>query len=473
MTAVLFATSEVRPLIKTGGLGDVSAALPTALRKIGIDCRILMPGYTQVMDTFIDYREAARFHELPHFGTATLLEGRLPDSEVPLYVIHSPEHYLRDGGPYQDAAGRDYPDNPWGFALLARVAAILAGSGTPLEWRPDLLHCNDWQTGLAPAYLHFSRQPAPTVMTIHHLAYQGVFPADLVARLGLPPESYGAEGVEYYGSLSFLKAGLYFADRLTTVSPTYAREIQCAPLGMGMQGLLHSRRDHLSGILNGIDTANWNPEGDAYLNCRYSARALAGKQRCKEALQNETGLEVDPDAPLLGLVSRLANQKGLDWVLETSVSFLARGAQLVVLGTGEEKIERGLRKLARANPGRVAVHIGYDEALSHRIEAGIDMFLMPSRFEPCGLNQMYSLRYGSIPIVHATGGLKDTVREGVTGFVYHKPDAYNLWLAIERALARFEDKAAWRKMMLAGMKQDLSWEKSAREYAAVYAGLAA
>jgi starch synthase len=473
MPSILFATSEARPLIKTGGLADVSGALPNALKHIGIDCRILLPGYRQVMAALPDLRQVAYFHELPNFGNVTLRQGTLPGSEVPVYVIDSPWHYQRDGGPYQDATGLDFPDNAWRFGLLSRIAALLASPESPLDWRPDLLHGNDWQTGLAPAYLHYAGHSTPTVMTIHNLAHQGIFPPEMVEELGLPPESFDISGVEYYGNLSFLKAGLYFADWITTVSPSYAHEIQHAHLGMGMQGLLFERRHSLTGIINGIDTADWDPANDPHLRHPYSARATAGKKQCKQALQEEMGLTVDPHAPLFGVVSRLANQKGLDWILAVAPGILDRGGQLVVLGTGEKPIEKALRKLAQSRPGQMAAFIGYDEALSHRIEAGIDIFLMPSRFEPCGLNQMYSLRYGSVPVVHATGGLKDTVADGVTGFVYHKANAHNLWLTIERALALFADKPAWRKMMLAGMQQDFSWENSARQYAELYGRLLA
>jgi len=473
MTSILFATSEARPLIKTGGLADVSGALPAALREIGVDCRILLPGYRQVMAALPDLTEIARFDELPHFGNIRLLEGRVPASETPVYVIDSPWHYLRDGGPYQDKLGQDFPDNAWRFGLLSYLAALLAGPDSPLPWRPDLLHCNDWQTGLAPAYLHYAGHRVPSVMTLHNLAHQGIFPPALVAELGLPAESFAVDGVEYYGNLSFLKAGLFFADWITTVSPSYALEIQGADLGMGMHGLLASRRERLTGILNGIDTADWNPSSDLNLKCDFSARATSGKRRCKQALQIEMGLAGEPNAPLFGVVSRLVHQKGLDWVLAVAADILRQGGQLIVLGTGEKVIEQALRNLARNHPGQVAAFIGYDESLSHRIEACIDIFLMPSRFEPCGLNQMYSLRYGAVPIVHATGGLKDTVRDGVTGFVYDQADAEGLRQTIARALALFADKPAWRKMMLAGMNQDFSWDKSARQYATLYARLLA
>ncbi|MDD5366154.1 MAG: glycogen synthase GlgA [Gallionellaceae bacterium] len=468
MKTVLFATSEARPLIKTGGLADVSGALPAALRELGIDCRLLLPGYHAVLAALDNAQEVARFTGLPGLVDSRLLLGAMPDSGVPVYVIDAPAYYLRAGGPYHDAGGVDYTDNAERFGLLSRIAAILCTAESPLEWRPDLLHCNDWQTGLAPAWLHFAGHPVPSVMTIHNLAFQGIFPPALVARLGLPPESFQIDGVEYFGSLSFLKAGLFYADRITTVSPSYAEEIRQEPLGMGLQGLLTTRADQLTGIINGIDTADWNPAGDPHIGSAYSSRALTGKRRCKEALQTDLSLEISPLAPLFGVVSRLTSQKGLDWIIQVAPGIIDRGGQLAILGTGDKAIESALRELVAAYPGRISATIGYDEGLSHRIEAGADIFLMPSRFEPCGLNQMYSLRYGTVPIVHATGGLKDTVEDEVTGFVFHDASAHGLWLAIEQALALHADKGAWKRLMQAGMSRDFSWERSAREYLNLY-----
>jgi starch synthase len=465
---ILYATSEAQPLVKTGGLADVSGALPPALRDIGLDCRLLMPGYPAVMNKLGTAVVVARFAGLPGGMEARLLVGTMPDSDTPLYVVDAPQAYTRGGGPYQDAHGQDFPDNALRFAVLGQVAARLAAPSSPLDWRPDILHCNDWQTGLAPAYLHYLGRPVPTVMTVHNLAYQGIFPPPTLPRLGLPAESFSIQGVEYYGNLSFLKAGLYYADRITTVSPTYAEEIQREPLGMGMQGLLASRGENLRGILNGIDTGEWNPSSDLHLPDAYSSRAPAGKKRCKLKLQEEMGLAQEADTPLFGLIARMTPQKGLDLALAVTDGIVHRGGQLVMLGTGDKVIEQAVRAAAARHPGRVACFIGYDEGLSHRIEAGADCFLMPSRFEPCGLNQMYSLRYGTAPIVHATGGLRDTVEDGVTGFVFPEPTAHALWLAVERAFERYEQKPAWKKMMLAGMHKDFSWEHSAREYAALY-----
>jgi len=469
MPRILFATSEARPLVKTGGLADVSGALPAALRRLDIDCRLLLPGYHSVMTGVRNLQEIWYFQDFHGYGEVRLHQGEMPDSGVPVYVVDCPWHYLREGGPYQDVHGKDYPDSAWRFALLSRMAALLAGPISPVDWRPELLHCHDWQTGLAPAYLRFAGGAAvPSIMTIHNLAYQGIFPPDHVEPLGLPRASFLPEGVEYYGNLSFLKAGLYYADWITTVSPSYAEEIQHPAMGMGMQGLLANRRQQLTGILNGIDTEDWNPADDRHLPCKFSARKSTGKVECKATLQRDLNLEADAAAPLFGVISRLTHQKGLDWVLQVAEGILHRGGQMAILGSGDKALETAFRQLAHGHPGRVATVIGYDEGLSHRIEAGADIFLMPSRFEPCGLNQMYSLRYGTVPIVHATGGLKDTVEDGVTGFVFHASEAHALWQAVERALYAWGKPKVWRKMMLAGMNQDFSWEKSAREYAALY-----
>ncbi len=473
MSTILFATSEARPLIKTGGLADVSGALPAALRAIGEDCRLLLPGYRGVLAALDEPREIWYFRDFYGFGEMRLRLGGMPGSGVPVYVLDAPEHFLREGGPYQDVNGRDYPDNARRFALLSRMAAWMAGPDSGLDWRPEILHCNDWQTGLAPAYLALApewggRPRAATLMTIHNLAYQGVFPASLMPALGLPAHSFRPEGVEFYGMLSFLKAGLYYADWISTVSPNYAEEIQKQATGVGMHGLLHDRRERLTGILNGIDIHDWDPEADPHLPCRYSAQQPEGKADCKRLLQADLNLEPNLDAPLFGVIARLAHQKGLDWVLQVAPGILDRGGQIVLLGTGEPELEAAWRELARKHPGRVSVTIGYDEGLSHRIEAAADFFLMPSRFEPCGLNQMYSLRYGTVPIVHATGGLKDTVEPGKTGFVFDTPSAHGLWLAIEAGLAVYADAKAWRRLMQAGMERDFSWETSARAYQSLY-----
>jgi starch synthase len=470
---VLFATSEAIPLVKTGGLADVSGALPIALRQVGVDCRLLLPGYPSVLSGLDDLTEVAALPGLANNAEGRLLAGSLPGSKLIVYVLQLPEAYERPGGPYQDFHNQDHADNAWRFAVFSQVAARLASPLSPLAWTPDILHCNDWQTGLAPAYLHFLGRPTPSVMTVHNLAFQGIFPPTAMAMTGLPEAAFAIEGLEYYGNVSYLKGGLYYADQLTTVSPSYAREIQSEPLGMGLQGLLSSRASQLTGIVNGIDGEEWNPSEDPHIARSYSAGALTGKKLCKLALQQELGLKPERNAPVFGLIARMTHQKGLDMVLACAAGIIAHGGQLVLLGTGVRAIEHSVREMVAKHPGQAACFIGYDEALSHRIEAGADLFLMPSRFEPCGLNQMYSLRYGTVPIVHATGGLRDTVEDGVTGFLFEEASAEALRQAIERALATYADAARWQQMMKAGMRRDFSWEKSAQQYVQVYRALLA
>lgn len=472
---VLFATSEIAPLIKTGGLADVSGALPAALRALGVDVRVLLPGYTPVLAQMSQHEVVATFDTLPGFPPARLLTGDT-ENDIPLLVLDCPELYQRAGGPYQDTAGQDWGDNARRFALLSRVAAILASVDTPLAWRADILHCNDWQTGLAPAYLHHWHSRTPSVMTIHNMAFQGVFPPHLLEELHLPPSSFGIDGVEYYGNLSFLKAGLYYADHITTVSPNYANEIQ-HELGFGMQGLLAQRRDRLTGILNGIDTGEWNPAADGYLAKKYSAARMAGKAANKQAMQQRMGLDVEADTPLLGVISRLTYQKGLDLLLEIAPRLVELPAQIAILGSGEAGMQDAARELAARYPGRIAAHIGYSEELSHLIEAGADMFVMPSRFEPCGLNQLYSQRYGTPPIVHATGGLADSVTDctpetlkdgSASGFVFSGMTAGNLHATILRAVELYRDDKRWKSLCKNCMDKDFSWRRSAEAYLDIY-----
>jgi len=475
---VLFVTPEVTPLLKTGGLADVSAALPAALRELGADVRILLPGYPKVMDALPEKRLAVNLPHTGFHGEVRLLEAELPGSGVPLLIIDYPLFYERDGGPYIDHNGHDWVDNAQRFALLSKIGAILGGSASPLDWHPDIVQCNDWQSGLTPAYLHFSPPPsAATIMTIHNMAFQGCFPPLLTTALGLPPSSYGVNGVEYYGQLSFLKAGLFYANHITTVSPTYAEEIQNEPLGFGMQGLLEQRYLDLTGIVNGIDSHEWNPATDKLLPHNYSADDLAGKAVNKRELQHKLGLEENPDIPLLGVISRLTYQKGLDLLPAIAPTLLEHPVQIVILGSGEAALEEEFLALAQAHPDQVAAVIGFNEGLSHLIEAGADIFLMPSRFEPCGLNQMYSQCYGTPPIVHATGGLVDTVVDATpgniangtaTGFVFGHTTVHGLQECILRALAAYADKPVWRQIQQNGMRRDFSWKRSAEEYLALY-----
>jgi starch synthase len=476
--SVLFVTSEAAPLVKTGGLADVSGSLPIALTHQAVEVRVLMPGYPAVLEGVKSKSRLAALPALGELPACQVLAGKLPGG-VPLLIADCAQLFQRSGGPYQDSFGKDWPDNDIRFGLLSYVAALLSSSASPLSWRPQVLHCNDWQSGLAPAYLRFMPgERARSLITIHNLAYQGVFPPAAVSRLGLPASSFSPEGVEYYGNLSFLKGGIHYADHITTVSPNYALEIQSEPLGMGMQGLLAHRASVLTGILNGIDTDSWDPESDPYIAKYYNASRLPVKIENKRALQQRMGLEVNDEIPLLGSIGRMTYQKGLDLVLESADQLTSHPAQLVVLGSGEQWQQEAFQQLARANPGRIAVQIGYDEGLAHQIEAGADIFLMPSRFEPCGLNQMYSQRYGTPVVAHATGGLVDSVidynpqlsgsSKTATGFLFSPMTQEKLTEAVGRAVAAYRDKKHWRLLQKNGMARDFSWDASAGRYVELY-----
>ena len=477
---VLYATTECAPLVKTGGLADVSAALPTAIRALGVDLRLLLPGYRQVLQQLTLPKVAAELPPWADLPRARLLQGASV-AGVPLLVLDCPELYDRDGGPYQNANGEDWPDNALRFARFSQAAALLGSSASPLPWRAALIHCNDWQTGLAPAYLRYTLdQGAATLQTVHNLAFQGIFEAQLLPAIGLPQASFHPDGVEYYGKLSFLKAGLQLADAISTVSPSYAREIQGQALGFGLHGLLASRSAKLHGILNGIDTDLWNPASDALIASRYSRDKLDAKRANKRALQQRLGLEARDDLPLFAVVSRLTEQKGLDWLHEIAAQVLALPAQLALLGGGNAALERGFRQLAHNHPRAASATIGFDEGLAHLIEAGADAFVMPSRFEPCGMNQMYSQRYGTPPIVRATGGLADTVVDctpaaladgSASGFVFHEASAGALLAAIRRAADAWHKPDIWRALQRNGMLRDFGWGASARRYAEIYAAL--
>jgi starch synthase len=456
---VLFATPECAPLTKTGGLGDVSAALPAALRGQGHEVRVLMPAYAGLPVAAVE-----RVHQL------RLLDVDVRVLETPeLLLLDCPFLYERPGNPYQDAEGRDWPDNALRFAMLSRAAALLAGGASPLDWRPEVLHCNDWPTALAPVYLHAEPAKAASVMTVHNLAFQGLFDPRLMARLELPAAAFSVEGLEFYGKLSFLKGGLVYADAITTVSASYAREIQTPELGCGLDGVLRARASVLRGIVNGIDCAVWDPAADPALAERYASGSLERKAANKRALQRRMGLAEEPAVPLLGAICRFTQQKGVDLIAAAGAEIAALPAQLCLLGKGERELEAVLLDLAAGNSGKIALQIGFDEGLAHLIEAGADMFLMPSRFEPCGLNQMYSQRYGTPPIAHATGGLADTIADGETGFLFRGADAGELLAAVRRALEAYRDARRWREIQRRGMARDFSWALPARRYGDLYA----
>lgn len=475
---ILFVTPEIYPLVKTGGLADISGALPLALRKQGLDVRVLVPGYPPILDQLPDARPLADLSALAgQSGSTRILEATMPGSDLPLMVLDCPMLFARPGGPYLSPEGRDWEDNVLRFGLLGRVGALLASADSPLQWKPEVVHCNDWQSGLIPAILHYSDKPhARTVMSIHNLMFQGNFGREWVTHVGLPASAYAVDGVEFFGQFSFLKAGVNFADQITTVSRTYAEEIQTPDFGYGMDGLLKWRRSVLHGIVNGIGE-DWHPAADAWLNTRYDSKALRKKAANKRELQREMKLKIAPGAPLLCLVSRLTRQKGIDLMLDCVPDLLRAGAQFAVLGSGEKPFEQRLSELAHRYPGQVGVVLGHDEALAHRLVAGGDIFLMPSRFEPCGLAQMYAMAYGTPPVARRTGGLADTIvdtneatlHDGIaTGFLFDGQSSSALMHAVRRALECYRTPDVWQAIQQNGMKRDFSWTSAALAYIEVY-----
>ena len=480
---VLFAVAELAPWMKTGGLGEVAATLPAALRAAGVDARILVPAYPGVRAALRARRAIAKVAQPGGAFPPTQVLAGATAAGVPVYAVDCPALYARSGNPYCDVRGRDWPDNHLRFGLLAKIAARIALGLPGIEWAPQLVHCNDWHTGLTPAYLHFAEAAqVRSVFTIHNIAFQGLFPREALGPLALPARAFAMDGVEYHGKLSFMKAGIQYADALTTVSPTHAREIQSEELGFGLGGLLRHRAPRLSGILNGLDTGQWNPATDAHLAQRYDSATLEAKAANKSALQRRLKLAVDDEMPLLGVVSRLTPQKGLDLLIAAAREIMNLPAQLVVLGSGDHALERQFAAMARAHRGRCAAVIGFDEALAHLIEAGADIFVMPSRYDPCGLNQMYSLRYGTPPVVRATGGLADTVVDcnaatlaagTANGFVFAEATPQALLAALERAVSTWRERARWRQLQLNGMRLDFSWRTSAQRYCDLYRALIA
>ncbi len=473
---VLFATSEAHPLMKTGGLGDVAGSLPPALRALGVDVRILLPAYGDTLARLSVWREVAELR-LEHFGTCRILETLLPGSDVPVLLVEHPLFSDRPGDPYNTPEGHGWPDNAERFTLFCRVGERLAQNQALYDWQPDIVHANDWQTGLLLALLKLQPEGPARLITIHNLAYQGVFDGETFARLGLPWALWHPGGVEHWGQMNCLKGGLQAARFMTTVSPTYAQEIQTPAFGNGLDGLLRERRQDLLGILNGIDTRAWDPARDPHLVRNYDAEHLEGKRENTLALRAELGLEQNDEALLIGMIGRMTGQKGLDIVLQAADALLAMPVQLAVLGSGDKGLERGFMELMQRHPGRVSVQLGYNEGLAHRIEAGSDVFLMPSRFEPCGMNQMYSLRYGTLPIVHGVGGLNDTVIDinphtlangTANGIVMRHLDAPAIAWAVGRAIELRRDALLWQALQRVGMACDFSWEKSARQYIELY-----
>jgi starch synthase len=476
---VLSVASEVFPLVKTGGLADVVGALPGALAPLGVKVRTLVPGYPAVIAKLQRAKPVHRFEAL-FGGEARLLAAEA--AGLDLLVLDAPHLYDRPGNPYVDGNGHDWPDNAERFAALSQVAAEI-GMGMLPRCRPHVVHSHDWQAGLAPAYIHYRGGQRPgTVITVHNLAFQGRFPADLLATLGLPASALSMEGVEYYGGIGFLKAGLRLADRITTVSPTYAAEIATVEGGMGLGGLIRGRAEVLSGILNGIDDTVWDPATDPHLEAKRKGRTLKWRRRNKEALTSRLGLSPSGGRLLFGVISRLSEQKGLDLLLAALPLLLELDADLVLLGSGDAALEQAFRAAASSAPGRVGVVIGYDEALAHRIQGGSDALLVPSRFEPCGLTQLCALRYGSVPVVARVGGLSDTVIDanemalaaGVATGIQFSPVAREpLEHALRRTAELWRQPKAWQQMQRNGLAADVGWRRPAQRYAALYRALLA
>ena len=470
---ILFVASEAHPLIKTGGLGDVAGALPAALHALGQDVRLLLPAYREALQ-HVDHLEVVGTLRLGAHPVR-LLSAVLPGSDVPVWLVDSPPHFDRPGNPYVDENGRDWPDNAERYAVFARAATAVALDQAGLGWQPTVVHGNDWQSGLVPALLSQTPARPATVFTVHNLAYQGLFPLAEYQRLDLPMALWSLDGLEFYGQASYMKAGLAYADMLSTVSPTYAGEVCTPEFGCGLDGLLRQRADRLRGILNGADYSEWDPARDPHLPHHYSATDLQGKAGNKADLQRELGLPRAAAIPLVGFVGRLVEQKGIDLVLAMLPELLHEHVQIIILGSGSKEFEQALTALAAQYPRCLRVQIGFSEALAHRIEAGADLFLMPSRYEPCGLNQIYSLRYGTPPLVRATGGLADTVTDvthGIdraTGFVFDQPTSAALLDTLLRALRLYRtDPRAWRRLIRNGMTRDYSWQQSAVAYLDLY-----
>jgi starch synthase len=476
---VLAVASEVFPLVKTGGLADVAGALPGALAPLGVNVRTLLPAYRGVADRISRPRTVHRWDDL-FGGPARLLSGKAGD--LRLLALDAPHLFDRPGGPYVDEHGRDWPDNAQRFAALGRAGADIGLGLTNLK-PPSILHLHDWQAGLTAAYLTFAHRNRPgMVATVHNLAFQGQFDRTLTPILGLPWESFTPDGVEYYGGVGFLKAALRLADRITTVSPTYAGEICLPENGMGLDGLLRGRSDRLTGIINGIDTGVWDPAADPLLAAPFHAGNLDARTANRAELRRLFALDPDAPGPLFGVVSRLSWQKGLDLLLQALPVLLECGGQLALLGAGDKELHDGFAAAAAAHPGRIGCIFGYDEAIAHRIQAGADVIMVPSRFEPCGLTQLCALRYGAVPLVARVGGLNDTIIDAspmaltagaATGVQFHPVNTPMLEGAIRRTASLFAQPDLWRGLQVNGMTADVSWTRPAEQYAALYRDLVA
>ncbi len=478
---VLHVCSELFPLLKTGGLADVTGALPLALSSLGCDIRVLVPGFPAFLNQAEDKTLLVEIG--PKFGAhqIKIYQAKVPNTNINLYIIDAHELYDRANNPYVDSNNNPYLDNHLRFALLGYIAKEIA-LGLDINWRPQIIHGHDWHSGLAFAYLKAQeiatgQKIAGTIFTIHNLAYQGTFPASVFRDLELPEHFFNINGLEFFGQISFIKSGLFFSDKITTVSQTYSLEIQSPEQGCGLDGLLRNRRYDLHGILNGVDYDVWNPSKDNIISNKYNSNSLAKKAKCKASLQEHVGLEINPNRLLFVVISRLTEQKGINLILQALPEIINRGGQIAILGSGNKELEDAFVVAAKHNPKSIAVQIGYDEEHAHRLIAGGDVILVPSRFEPCGLTQLYGLIYGTLPLVRNVGGLADTVTDSslenlyeksATGFVFNNFDADFYTQAIRRAFALYSRKSDWKNVQKCAMSKDFSWQKSAEQYLMLY-----
>lgn len=485
---ILFASSEAHPIIKTGGLADVCGALPLALQQLKQDVRLILPAYAQAFEHLSTAKTLVQLDLIGANNKIKLIEGKLKDSELIVYLVDYPDYFNRQGHPYLDQTGHDWPDNAQRFALFSRAISVLSLGLADMHWQPDLIHCNDWQTGLTPALLALQKKRPATLFTIHNLAYQGLFDRQTFVELELPDSFWSADSLEFYQQIAFIKGGLCYADKINTVSPSYRNQILTTEYGCGLEGVLKLRQADLHGILNGIDYQVWNPNDDPFIAKNFSSSTVSlNKLDNKKALQRQFNLPRSAHTPLIAIISRLVEQKGIDLLIQALPQLLRLEIQLLILGSGNEAIESELKQYEN-NPQykhKFGLKLGYDEPLSHLIEAGADMFLMPSRFEPCGLNQMYSLRYGTIPIVRDTGGLHDTVVDAkistdqqsteltlvnanATGFVFEQATAEAIIDTVKRATEIYTVRSLWRKLIRNAMQVNNSWEDRADQYIELY-----
>jgi starch synthase len=474
---ILLATAEVMPLAKTGGLADVCASLPSALRDLNTEARILTPAYRGSTTGLATEPVGKPFQPMAGAQNVRLLKGTLPDTQVPVYLIHCPELYDRPGDPYTDQYGNDHPDNAIRFGVLSKVAALFGSGAGQADWKADVIHGHDWHCGLASAYLKFDdRSTAASVFTIHNLAYQGNFDRKVRRALGIDSLAFHMDGLEFYGHLSFMKSGIFYADEVTTVSPRYASEIQDSAFGFGMDGVLRRRSENLTGVLNGIDTDGWNPATDSTIAANFSADDLEPRNECRRALLQQFGMDAASDQMVIGMLGRMSAQKGWELLLGAAPVLLGEGLRLMLVGHGNQAYVDKIKTLQSEYPGQVGYFEGFDEAVAHRVVSGVDVLAIPSVFEPCGLVQMYAQRFGALPVAHRTGGLADSIRDSAgpadgpaTGFLFDAPTETALLKSLRRAARlRTQDPDKWRRMQRAAMDTDFDWQTSASRYADLY-----